>query len=79
MSEPAHVRLVAHRTAATRLAETFWLQHRRVVAGMNVNVQDVDEHMQTLIRSRRTVDAPALADPDTPLESPIALERPPAQ
>jgi 3-phenylpropionate/trans-cinnamate dioxygenase ferredoxin reductase subunit len=47
----------------------FWLQDARVVAGMNVNVWDVNEHVQTLIRSRQAVDVAALTDPDTPLES----------
>ncbi|MGH2891411.1 MAG: oxidoreductase C-terminal domain-containing protein [Solirubrobacteraceae bacterium] len=45
----------------------FWLYEGRVVAGMNVNVWDVNEHVQALIRSRRTVDAKLLADPDTSL------------
>ncbi|MDQ6816700.1 MAG: FAD-dependent oxidoreductase [Actinomycetota bacterium] len=45
----------------------FWLQDSRVVAGMNVNVWDVNEHVQTLIRSRQPVDVAALCDPDTPL------------
>jgi 3-phenylpropionate/trans-cinnamate dioxygenase ferredoxin reductase subunit len=47
----------------------FWLHQRRVVAGMNVNVWDVNEHVQALIRSRREVDVAALTDPDTPLQS----------
>jgi 3-phenylpropionate/trans-cinnamate dioxygenase ferredoxin reductase subunit len=47
----------------------FWLAERRVLAGMNVNVWDVNEHVQALIRSRQPVDVAALADPDTPLES----------
>ena len=47
----------------------FWLQDGRVVAGMNVNVWDVNEHVQALIRSRGSVDVAALTDPDTPLES----------
>jgi 3-phenylpropionate/trans-cinnamate dioxygenase ferredoxin reductase subunit len=47
----------------------FWLRQGRVIAGMNVNVWDVNEHVQALIRSRREVDALALADADTPLES----------
>ncbi|MGH2913550.1 MAG: NAD(P)/FAD-dependent oxidoreductase [Solirubrobacteraceae bacterium] len=47
----------------------FWLKDGRVVAGMNVNVWDVNEHVQALIRSRGPVDAAALTDPDTPLES----------
>jgi len=47
----------------------FWLRAQRVVAGMNVNVWDVNEHVQALIRSRRPVEVGALADPDTPLDS----------
>ncbi len=46
----------------------FWLSDGRVVAGMNVNVWDVNEHVQELIRSRRQVDVAALTDPDTPLD-----------
>jgi 3-phenylpropionate/trans-cinnamate dioxygenase ferredoxin reductase component len=47
----------------------FWLAGGRVVGGMNVNVWDVNEHVQALIRSRQEIDAAALRDPDTPLES----------
>jgi 3-phenylpropionate/trans-cinnamate dioxygenase ferredoxin reductase subunit len=47
----------------------FWLKNRRVVAGMNVNVWDVNEHVQALIRSRSEVDPAALADPDVALGS----------
>jgi 3-phenylpropionate/trans-cinnamate dioxygenase ferredoxin reductase component len=47
----------------------FWLTDGRVVGGMNVNVWDVNEHVQALIRSRRQVDVSALTDPDTSLES----------
>ncbi len=47
----------------------FWLTDGRVVAGMNVNVWDVNQHVQTLIRSRAEVEIDALSDPDTPLES----------
>jgi 3-phenylpropionate/trans-cinnamate dioxygenase ferredoxin reductase subunit len=47
----------------------FWLSDGRVVAGMNVNVWDVTDHIQALIRSRRQVDTGALSDPDTPLQS----------
>jgi hypothetical protein len=50
----------------------FWLQDNRVVAGMNVNVWDVNQHVQELIRSRRRVDAGALTDTDTPLDSLVA-------
>ncbi|MFF5972124.1 NAD(P)/FAD-dependent oxidoreductase [Streptomyces sp. NPDC012769] len=47
----------------------FWLKEGRVLAGMNVNVWDVTEAVQRLIRSRRSVDPDALADPSVPLES----------
>ena len=47
----------------------FWLAAGRVVGGMNVNVWDVNEHVQALIRSRHEVRADALRDTDTPLES----------
>jgi 3-phenylpropionate/trans-cinnamate dioxygenase ferredoxin reductase subunit len=47
----------------------FWLRDGAVVAGMNVNVWDVNEHVQALIRSRAQVDVGALTDADTPLES----------
>jgi 3-phenylpropionate/trans-cinnamate dioxygenase ferredoxin reductase subunit len=50
----------------------FWLQAGRVVAGMNVNIWDVNAHVQSLIRSARAVDRGALADPDTPLEDLVA-------
>jgi 3-phenylpropionate/trans-cinnamate dioxygenase ferredoxin reductase subunit len=47
----------------------FWVKDGRVLAGMNVNVWDVNEHVQALIRSRQTVDVRALSDPNTPLET----------
>ncbi|MFF9471605.1 NAD(P)/FAD-dependent oxidoreductase [Streptomyces roseolus] len=47
----------------------FWLREGRVTAGMNVNVWDVTETVQKLIRSRATVDPDALCDPSVPLES----------
>jgi len=38
-----------------------------VVAGMNVNVWDVNDDIQSLIRSGREVDLSRLTDPDVPL------------
>ena len=46
----------------------FWLAEGRVTAGMNVNVWDVTEPIQELIRSGRPVDPARLADPDVPLD-----------
>jgi 3-phenylpropionate/trans-cinnamate dioxygenase ferredoxin reductase subunit len=51
----------------------FWLRDGHVLAGMNVNVWDVNEHVQELIRARRPVDRRALADPGTPLDSLLSL------
>lgn len=45
----------------------FWLKEGRVLAGMNVNIWDVNETIGDLIRSRRTVDVAALANPDSDL------------
>ncbi|MEJ7787093.1 MAG: Rieske 2Fe-2S domain-containing protein [Solirubrobacteraceae bacterium] len=47
----------------------FWLSGDRVLAGMNVNVWDVTDPIQTLIRDRVPVDADRLSDPDVPLEA----------
>jgi 3-phenylpropionate/trans-cinnamate dioxygenase ferredoxin reductase subunit len=46
----------------------FWLAHGRVVAGMNLNVWDVTDPLQSWIRSRRPVSAAELRDPDVALE-----------
>jgi 3-phenylpropionate/trans-cinnamate dioxygenase ferredoxin reductase component len=46
----------------------FWTSDGRVTAGMNVNVWDVAEPIQALIRSGRQVPAERLADPAVPLE-----------
>jgi NADPH-dependent 2,4-dienoyl-CoA reductase/sulfur reductase-like enzyme len=45
----------------------FWLSGGAVVAGMNVNVWDVNDDIQALIRARRPVDESRLADPAVPL------------
>ena len=47
----------------------FWLKDGRVLAGMNVNVWDVTDDIQALIRSRAQVDGDRLRDPDTELKS----------
>jgi 3-phenylpropionate/trans-cinnamate dioxygenase ferredoxin reductase component len=45
----------------------FWMRDQRILAGMNVNVWDVTDQIQALIRSRLRVDRDRLADVDTPL------------
>lgn len=47
----------------------FWLSGGTMQAGMNVNVWDVNDKVQALIRSRQQIDPRALADVDTPLEA----------
>ena len=53
---------------ATREFVAFWLADGQVVAGMNVNVWDVNETVQRLIRSRTRVDPRRLADESIALE-----------
>ncbi|HEX9041387.1 MAG TPA: FAD-dependent oxidoreductase [Trebonia sp.] len=45
----------------------FWLNRGRVIAGMNVNVWDVTDDIQSLIRSARPLDPARLSDPAIPL------------
>jgi 3-phenylpropionate/trans-cinnamate dioxygenase ferredoxin reductase component len=50
----------------------FWVAQGRVLAGMNVNVWDVQDQIQALVRAGyagRPVDLTKLADPDVPLDS----------
>jgi 3-phenylpropionate/trans-cinnamate dioxygenase ferredoxin reductase subunit len=46
----------------------FWLVRDNVVAAMNVNVWDVTDPIQQLIRKRVAVEDQRLADPNVPLE-----------
>ncbi|HEY6596074.1 MAG TPA: FAD-dependent oxidoreductase [Asanoa sp.] len=53
----------------------FWLRGGRVLAGMNVNVWDVQDDIQRLVRAGyagRRVDAAGLADPTVPLDSVVS-------
>jgi 3-phenylpropionate/trans-cinnamate dioxygenase ferredoxin reductase subunit len=45
----------------------FWLNQGRLVAGMNVNVWDVTDDIQSLIVSARPLDPARLSDPAIPL------------
>ncbi|MFJ7071042.1 NAD(P)/FAD-dependent oxidoreductase [Streptomyces sp. NPDC101115] len=60
--------VVVRGDAGKREFIAFWLKEGRVIAGMNVNVWDVTDPIQKLIRSRAQVDTEALADPSVPLE-----------
>jgi 3-phenylpropionate/trans-cinnamate dioxygenase ferredoxin reductase subunit len=64
-----HDELVFRGDPASREFVAFWLRGQRVIAGMNVNVWDVNEHIQTMIRSRSVFDAAVLADTGTSLAS----------
>ena len=55
--------------AGKRQFISFWIKDGRVLAGMNVNVWDVTDPIQKLIRSKTQVNTEALADPHIPLES----------
>ncbi|RXZ46097.1 NAD(P)/FAD-dependent oxidoreductase [Agromyces binzhouensis] len=59
--------LVVRGDLAARECIAFWVLDGRVVAGMNVNVWDVNEEVQRLIRTRVAIDPTALADTGTPL------------
>ncbi len=61
-------RVVFRGDRAAREFIAFWIAGGRVLAGMNVNVWDVTDDIQKLIRSRAIVDAARLADPDVPLD-----------
>jgi 3-phenylpropionate/trans-cinnamate dioxygenase ferredoxin reductase component len=53
----------------------FWVSDGRVLAGMNVNVWDVQDHIQALVRAGfggHRVDAAKLADPSLPLADLLA-------
>ncbi len=55
--------------AGKRQFIAFWLRDGKVLAGMNVNVWDVTDTVQALIKAGQPVDPDALADPSVPLES----------
>ncbi len=60
-------RVVFRGNPASKEFLAFWVKDSRVLAGMNVNLWDVGEDIETLIRSRTEVDLSRLADPDVPL------------
>jgi 3-phenylpropionate/trans-cinnamate dioxygenase ferredoxin reductase component len=69
--EPGGYKEVVFRgDVAGREFVAFWLaEDGRVLAGMNVNIWDVTDAIQTLVQARRPVDKAALRDPSVPLES----------
>jgi 3-phenylpropionate/trans-cinnamate dioxygenase ferredoxin reductase subunit len=68
LTKDAHV--VYRGDVTTREFIAFWLtDDHRVVAGMNVNIWDVNGEVQRLIRRGSAVDPAALANPDVALDS----------
>ncbi|WP_348648505.1 oxidoreductase C-terminal domain-containing protein [Cryobacterium breve] len=61
--------LVFRGDRASREFIAFWVADGRVVAGMNVNVWEVNGSVQNLIRSRVRVDVSALRDESRSLDS----------
>ncbi|MCH0567506.1 MULTISPECIES: FAD-dependent oxidoreductase [unclassified Streptomyces] len=64
----AYDEVVVRGDAHKREFIAFWMKDHRVLAGMNVNVWDVTEQIQRLIRTGVRVDTEALADPHVPLQ-----------
>ncbi len=60
-------RVIIRGDVAKREFLAFWMGNGRVLAGMNVNIWDVTDAVQTLVRSGRSVDTAKLADPSVPL------------
>ena len=60
-------RLVVRGELAEREFVAFWTARRRVLAAMTVNVWDLMDPLQELIRSRRPLDPGRLADPGVPV------------
>jgi 3-phenylpropionate/trans-cinnamate dioxygenase ferredoxin reductase subunit len=68
LHDPGSDELVLRGDMGSREFIAFWLRGDRLMAGMNVNVWDVSDPIQELVRSRAVVDRARLADPDVPIE-----------
>jgi 3-phenylpropionate/trans-cinnamate dioxygenase ferredoxin reductase subunit len=67
---PAESEVVVRGDLAAREFIAFWVDGGRVLAGMNVNIWDVTDDIQALVRAGyagRAVDPQRLADPAVPL------------
>jgi 3-phenylpropionate/trans-cinnamate dioxygenase ferredoxin reductase subunit len=63
----SHDEVVFRGDTQTREFIAFWLREGRVMAGMNVNIWDVNDHIQALIHRAAPVDTTRLANPHIPL------------
>ena len=52
---------------ADRRLVAFWIKDQRIRAAMNVNLWDLTDQIQALIRSRLRLNRDRLADPNPPL------------
>ena len=68
-------RVVFRGDPASREFFAFWISDEHVVAGMNVNVWDVNDPIRRLISERVTVDDRRLADPDVPIDQLVPAQR----
>jgi 3-phenylpropionate/trans-cinnamate dioxygenase ferredoxin reductase subunit len=64
---PTYDRVVFRGDPSSFEVLAFWMRGNRVVAGMNVNVWEVNDDIQALIRSGCSVDDDALRDPGVAL------------
>jgi 3-phenylpropionate/trans-cinnamate dioxygenase ferredoxin reductase subunit len=62
-------RVIFRRYADSRQVIVFWLYEQRIQAGMNINIWDVADDIERLIKSPRPINADELADPAIPLAS----------
>jgi len=69
-------RVVFRGDPATREFIAFWIARDRVVAGMNVNVWDVTDPIQSLIRARIPIEDSHLTDPTVPLDELVPADQP---
>jgi 3-phenylpropionate/trans-cinnamate dioxygenase ferredoxin reductase subunit len=67
-------RVVFRGDPASRELVAFWLAGDRVLAGMNVNVWDVSDAIQRLVRERVAVGDGRLTDPDVALDNLAPIE-----
>jgi 3-phenylpropionate/trans-cinnamate dioxygenase ferredoxin reductase component len=67
-------RVIFRGDPASREFIAFWLLDDRIVAGMNVNVWDVTNPIEQLIRQGVAVDDRRLADPDVALDELAAVQ-----
>jgi 3-phenylpropionate/trans-cinnamate dioxygenase ferredoxin reductase subunit len=68
-------RVVFRGDPASREFIAFWISDERVVAGMNVNVWDVNDPIRRLISERVIVDDRVLLDPDVPIDQLVPAQR----